>query len=175
VRLSATVEAELPQRRSSYTFSSTTTDALCSLRFRQRSVEGRNSWEESYEFDQQNRQVRRIHNGQSTVSSVPECARDPLALLYFFRQQLALGKVPAGQSLSGEFYLGDLFSAGMQPLPAQPFVLGTQTLQGDYYQITYRGVGSGNTIDVWLQPGVGRAPVALKLTLPLATFFAELE
>jgi len=81
IQLQATVQADLPQHPIEYSFSSSADEQLCSLRYRETLREGNNTRETSYEFDQENHKVRRTEGGQSSESSIPECARDPLALL----------------------------------------------------------------------------------------------
>jgi hypothetical protein len=174
VRLSATVDAALPQRNVSYVFSSVATGELCSLRFRQRIQEGRRSWEETFEFDQQKHEVRRSGPGQSSAVSVPPCARDPLALLYHFRQQLAL-QPASGTVPPGTFHLGADFSVRYDTGKPETVPLGTKAWQGDRFVVTYSGLNGRNSFEVWIRPDLSRAPVAVRMQFPLATFAAELQ
>jgi len=177
-RLSLTVDADLPQHHASYSFSSTATDELCSLRFRQRSQEGRRSWEESVEFDQERHEARYTRGAQISAVSVPECARDPLTLLYFFRRQLAFQEVPRGQPHNGAFHLGADFSVSFEavtPETVQMGTMGTKVWEGDRYLISYVGPAGRNSFEVWIRPDLSRAPVAMKVTFPLATYTAELQ
>jgi hypothetical protein len=175
VRLSLTVDADLPQHHASYSFSSTATDELCSLRFGQRSKEGQHSWEESVEFDQERREARYSRGAQVSTASVPECARDPLALLYFFRRQLAFQEVPRGQPHNGTFTLGTDFSVSFEAVAPETVQRGTKAWDGDRYLISYVGSTGRNSFEVWLGPDPSRAPVAIKVAFPLATYTAELQ
>ena len=175
VRLSVTVDAFLPQRRLSYAFSAVATEELCSLRFRQRSQEGVRSQEETFEFDQEKHEVRRTSNGRSSVAPVPVCARDPLTLLYHFRQQLAFQQLSLGTIKPGAFHLGADFSVRYEAVTPETVRLGTKAWEGDRFLVTYAGPNGENGLEVWIRPDPSRVPVAVKMQFPLATFAAELQ
>lgn len=175
VRFSLTVDADLPQHHASYSFSSTATDELCSRRFRQRSQEGRRSWEESVEFDQERHEARYTRGAQVSTVSVPECARDPLTLLYFFRRQIAFQEVPRGQPHQGVFTLGADFSVNFEVGAAEPVQKKSPAWEGDRYLISYVGPAGRNSFEVWIRPDLSRQPVAIQVTFPLATYTAELQ
>ena len=175
VHLNVTVDAALPQRHVSYVFSAVATEELCSLRFRQRIQEGSRSWEETVEFDQEKHEVRRTRNGQRSVASVPVCARDPLTLLYHFRQQLAFQQLSLGTVKPGAFHLGADFSVRYEAVTPETVQLGTKAWEGDRFLVTYAGPNGENSFEVWIRPDPSRAPVAVKMQFPLATFAAELQ
>ncbi len=175
VRLSLTVDADLPQHNASYSISSVATQELCSLRFRQHSQEGRHSWEESLDFDQERHEARYTRGAQVSAVSVPECARDPLTLLYFFRRQLAFQEVPRGQPHNGVFHLGADFSVSFEAVTPETVRMGTKAWEGDRYLISYVGPGGRNSFEVWIRPDLSRTPVAIKVAFPLATYTAELQ
>jgi len=176
IHLEVTVDADLPQYHAAYTFSSVTDEQLCSLQFHQRLREGGRTTDESYQFDQQKHQVRRTRAGRTVTDTVPECARDPLALLYFFRQQLALGKLPVGTpQATGVFYLGGEYTVRYMALTPEQVKLGTKEWEGDRFQITASGAPGEQSLEVWIRPDASRTPIAVRLPLPLATFAAELE
>ncbi|MBI4465228.1 MAG: DUF3108 domain-containing protein, partial [Acidobacteria bacterium] len=89
------IEVQLPHLNLRDSFRSIATErGFCSIQFHQEIKEGTRSWEETIEFDRQNREARRTRDGQTFTAAVPECARDPLTFFYFLRSQLAAGKVP---------------------------------------------------------------------------------
>lgn len=175
VRLTATVDAALPQHNVLYVFSSVSTQELCSLRFHQRVQEGARVWEETFEFDQGKHEVRRTRNGQSSVASVPPCARDPLTLLYHFRRQLAFQQLSLGTMQPGAFHLGADFAVRFEAIAPERMVLGTKVGEGDRFLVAYAGPGGENSFEVWIRPDAARVPVAAKVPFPLATFAAELQ
>jgi hypothetical protein len=177
IRLEATVIADLPQYHVAYTFTSVTTEELCSIRFRQILREGSGTVDDSYEFDQQKHQVRRTRNGRApTTASISVCARDPLALLYFFRQQLALGKMPVGTpEAAGTFYLGGDFTVRYDAITPEGVPLGSKEPPGDRFLIRVEGAQTAPSFEVWIRPDPSRAPVAVKIQFSLGTFSAELQ
>jgi uncharacterized protein DUF3108 len=174
--LEAAVDADLPQYHAVYNFSSETDEQLCSIRFHQRLREGKSTTDDSFEFDQEHHKVRRTVGGHSTESEIPGCARDPLALLYYFRQQLAVGKLPVGTPESkGTFYLGGNFSAQYDAVTPEKVKLGSKEWDGDRFLIRVAGPNGNQSLEVWIRPDASRTPVAVRVVFPLATFSAELH
>ena len=171
IHLQATVEAKLPQHDVHYVFSAVATQELCSLRFQQQISEGSRAWEESFEFDPVTRQVRRTRNGQSSVTTVPECPRDPLTFLYYFRGQLASGKTPGME----ELFLGTTIPLRSEAVAPETVKLGSREWEGDRFLVTYTPPGGEKFFEVWVHPGSARVPVGAKVPLALAIFAAELQ
>ncbi|MBI3934713.1 MAG: DUF3108 domain-containing protein [Acidobacteria bacterium] len=176
IHLEATVVADLPQHRVGYSFTSLADEHLCSIRFRETLREGKNTRETAFEFDQENHTVRRTQDGKTTESAIPACARDPLALLYHFRQQLAFGQVPVGTPEAvGAFYLGGDYSVRYEAITPETVKLGSKSWQGDRFLLTVFGGGGEQSIEVWIRPDNSRTPVAIRVPFSLATFSAELQ
>ena len=176
IRLEARVVAELPQYRISYTFTSLTDEQLCSIRFSETLREGKRVRETSFEFDQKMHLVRRTRSGETMERPIPACARDPLALLYHFRQQLAFQQVPIGTpDAVGAFSLGGDYSVRYEAVTPETVKLGSKQWEGDRFLITARGSSSEHSFEVWIRPDSSRTPVAIRVPLSLATFSAVLQ
>jgi hypothetical protein len=176
LHLEATLIADLPQHRVSYTFSAVADEQLCSREFRQRSREGSNAWEELLEFDQAGRSVRITRDGQVSERAIPTCARDPLTQLYFFRRQLARGDLPIGTpQATGTFFLGDEYSLRYEAVTPTPVSPGAKQFEGDRFLVTFRGAGGESSFEVWIRADASRTPVAARMVFPLAVFTAELQ
>ncbi|MBI4478671.1 MAG: DUF3108 domain-containing protein [Acidobacteria bacterium] len=176
IQLQATVQADLPQHPIEYAFSSSVDEQLCSVRYIETLREGNNTRETSYEFDQENHKVRRTEGGQSSESSIPECARDPLALLYHFRRQLSFQQLPIGTPEAvGAFYLGGDYTTRYEAITPETVQLGTKEWAGDRFLIRVEGPGGERSFEVWIRPDTARTPVAVRIPFPLAMFSAELE
>lgn len=176
IRLEATVAADLPQYRIAYTFTSLIDEQLCSIRFSETLREGKNARETSFEFDQRNHLVRRTRAGQTTESPIPACARDPLALLYHFRKQLAFNQLPVGTlEAVGAFHLGEDYSVRYEPITPETVKLGTKQWEGDRFLVTARGSDGDHSFEMWVRPDTSRTPVAIRVPFSLATFSAELQ
>lgn len=177
IHISLTIDAEFPANHATYSFTSTTDPELCSIRFAVSIRQGTRSLLDDYSFDQQNHQLRRIRNGRTSVTDIPECARDPLALFYFLRKQAAAQQLGMGQTVAGSFFLSLEGSASLEhDKPAETVPFSTKNAQGDGYVVSYSG-GSGaeGIFEMWLRADPSLTPVAFKAELPLATFTAELQ
>jgi len=167
-----TIDAELPVYNLSGSVSSVATrQGLCSIEYRRKIKEGAKTSEESIDFDQQTHQARRTLNGITASFPTPECARDPMTYLYYFRNQLAAG----GQADPSTFFLGpersiEVKPGGTESVPIQ----GTKRMAGRF-SVTYQGTSSARTFEMWISADARREPVMVKLPSPLAIFTAELE
>ena len=169
--LEATVDADLPQYHTLYTFSSVTNEQFCSQQFRMVLHEGKRISNDSFEFDQKNHQVHRVRNGRSTTAAVADtsdCARDPLALVYYFREQLALGK----PQTSGTLYLGEEYTVHYDA--ATPGSGGSEAPTGDHFNIRADAPNAPNT-EVWIRNDLQRVPVLLRIAFSLGTLSADLR
>jgi hypothetical protein len=176
IHLEATVIADLPQHRINYTFTAVADRQLCSISFRRRLREGSGAWDELLEFDQEKRVVRSTRDGRTSQGPAPPCARDPLTQLYFFRQQLATGKVPVGTPQAvGSFYLGSDYSLRYEAVTPEPAKPGAKQWDGERFLVTYRGPDGENAFEVWIRPDPSRTPAAARMAFPLAIFSAELQ
>jgi Protein of unknown function (DUF3108) len=176
IHLKATVAAELPQHRIGYTLDSITDEQFCSVRASETLQEGADMRETSYEFDQEQHVVRRSRDGETTEHPIPPCARDPLALLYHFRRQLALGQVPIGTPEAvGAFFLDGDYSVRYEAITPETVGPGSNQWEGDRFFITAGGADGEHRFEMWVRPDNLRTPVAIRIPFPLATFTAELQ
>lgn len=172
LHLQLTVEADLPQYNISHSSSSVATrEGICSLRFQTETSAGPKTSAESIEFDQSAHLARRTLENQTTSASIPECARDPLAFLYYFRSQLA-----AGTTLdSGTFHFGSNYSVQIKAEGPETVEAGGRQWSSRKYVVTYRGPNSGKTFELWISTEPSRKPVRVRVSYPLAVFSAEIE
>lgn len=177
VHLAASVKADLPQHAVSYTFRSVTDERLCSARFQQRLREGSRITEETFTFNQQEHTVQGPRGTETIPGPYGDCARDPLALLYHFRRQLAANQLPIGTPEAvGSFYLGDGFTVRYEAIAPETVKLGAKQWEGDRFLITAQGYhGQEQIVEVWIRPDEARTPVVVRVPFALATFGAELR
>jgi uncharacterized protein DUF3108 len=176
IHLEASVVADIPQYHVGYTFASDADENLCSIRFSETLREGRSTRETTFDFDQAKHVVRRTRGGRTTESPIPDCARDPVALLYHFRRQLAAGLLKVGTpEATGEFYLGDNYTVHYDAIAAESVKVGSKTPGGDRFLIRVQDHGEERSFEVWIRTDASRAPVAVRVPLSLGTLAAELE
>lgn len=167
-----TVEADLPIHNISGSFTSIATrEGLCSIQYHRKMNEGPKVSEESIDFDQKAHQARRTLGGQTATLPIPQCARDPLTFLYYYRNQLATGS-PADLST---FFLGPERSLEVKPAGTEKVSAGGRERSAGKYLVTYHGPNSARTFDLWFSADGAREPVLIRLPSSLAIFSAELE
>jgi hypothetical protein len=172
LRFELTVEADLPTHNIVDSFTSVATrETLCSSKFQRKSREGAKASEESVEFDQKAHQARRTRGGQTAAFPIPECARDPLTFLYYFRSQIAAG-APIN---SATFYVGSGYGLEIRPAGAETVRVGGRERQAEKYFVTYRGPNSEKTFELWISTDSRRELVLFRVPFPLAVFSAELQ
>jgi hypothetical protein len=104
--------------------------------------------------------------GGSSNFSVPACARDALAFLYFTRREMGQGRVPPADKI----VLGGPYDIRLE-------YPGPETLKGavtDKLLSSVRGPSANVSFDVLFARDPARTPVLIRLPLPLGTFSLEL-
>ena len=168
----ATLEARLPQYRFNSTFSAVASrKGLCSRQFHQKIEEGKQTSEESMEFDQEAHKVQRIQGRNTTSATIPECARDPLTFLYYLRSQAA-----AGQSVaSGRIHYGKEIALQLHQDGTGTVVVGGVEKQGEKFEVRFPARNGEQTVEVWFSSDPARTPFQFTVPTTLADFKAELE
>ena len=172
LHLDMTVEADLPIRNISGKFSSVATaDGLCSIQYHRKMIEGSKTSEESIEFDQKARQAKRTVNGQTATLSVSECARDPLAFLYYFRSELAQHRTAQVNSIvmAPDKHL-EISGGATETITA-----GGRQRKAQKISAAIRYPYTSKSFEVWFSTDGHWEPLMVRLPSPLAVFSAEIE
>lgn len=166
------VEAEIPEFRFNSTFSSVASrDELCSLQFHQKIQQGKQTSEESLEFDQEAHQVKRIQGPNTTTSEIPECARDPLTFLYYLRSRAAAGE----KIESSSFHYGKDIALKLDQDGVATVEVGGMPRKGQKFEVRFPARGGQRTVEVWVSTDAARTPLKFTVPTSLADFKAELE
>jgi hypothetical protein len=172
LHLDMTVEADLPIQNISGKFSSVATaDGLCSIQYHRKMTEGSKVSEESIEFDQKAHQAKRTVNGQTATLPVSECAKDPLAFLYYFRSELAQRRTAQANSIvmAPDKRL-EISGGAMETITA-----GGRQRKAEKFSAAIRYPYSTKSFDVWFSTDGHWEPLLVRLPSPLAVFSAEIE
>jgi hypothetical protein len=172
LHLDMTIDADLPIEKISGKFSSVATpDGLCSIQYHRKMTEGKKVSEESIEFDQKAHQAKRTVNGQTATLSVSECAKDPLAFLYYFRSELAKRRTAQTASLvlAPDKHLE--ISGGS----AETITAGGRQRKAEKFSAVIRYPYFTKSFDVWFSTDGHWEPLMVRLPSPLAVFSAEIE
>jgi hypothetical protein len=142
-------------------YRSLTSANLCSVEFERDSAHGRKKSHEMVRFDQnKNTATRTTRNGGSSQYSVPPCARDALAYLFFTRFEMGQGRVPpaANVAFGGPYDIRPVYT-GEQPVKGAP---------ADRLAVNVRGPASNLDFDIVLARDAARTPVLIRTPLSLS-------
>lgn len=168
----ASVIARLPQFAFNATFTSVAErKGLCSRQFHQKLAEGNQTSEESLEFDQKAHRVRHIQGRNTTSTTTPECARDPLTFLYYLRSQAAAGKAVD----SSRIQLGKEINLQLKRDGTGTVKIGGVGQEGEKFVVHFPTRGGEQTVEIWLSSDAPRTPLQFNVPTTLADFKAELD
>lgn len=172
LNLDMTIEADLPIQNISGKFTSVSTaDGLCSIQYHRKMMEGSKTSEETIEFDQEAHQAKRTVNGQTATLPVSECAKDPLAFLYYFRGELAKHKTAQTASivLAPDKHLD--VSGGA----TETVTVGGRQHKAQKFSASIRYPNTTKSFEVWFSTDGHWEPLIVRLPSSLAVFSAEIE
>jgi hypothetical protein len=151
-------------------FRSLASQKFCSAEFQKTTSHGSKKVDDSETFDPNTGTVTRgSGDGQSEISA-NACGKDALTFLYFVRQELSQGRVPAKQTVFfGAPYEIKLESAGTESLK-----IGNKSVDTDHFKVTADGPSSSISFDLFLLEDKARTPVLVRVPLALGTFSMEL-
>lgn len=150
-------------------YRSTTTLELCSNELTRDQNHAGRKYSERTTFDQSAGTAERVtlfpdggaKPGKSNFD-IPSCARDAVAYLYYAREELGQGRMPAGQTV----YFGSPYSVQMNYTGAQDIKSGGKPTTTDHVTVSVRGPKSDFSFDVFYARDPARTP--LEIVIPIA-------
>ena len=167
-----TVDAGVPGFQVKDTYHSESTAELCSASFDRATTHGAHKTEEKETIDRNRGIATRLTKGGGGESdvAVPDCVKDALTYLFFTREELGQGRVPAAQKiLFGGLYQMTLAYAGGPIIP----VAGKQ-VQSDEILSTVKGPASEFKFEMYFARDPARTPLLVKVPFAMGTFSMEL-
>jgi hypothetical protein len=153
---------------------SSATSELCSLELQRETSHGGRKSSETTTFDQAKGTARRTttfpEGGGSSDLSLPACARDALAFVYYARRELGQGRVPAPQQV----FFGGSYSARMDYTGAVTIQSGDKPAVTDHLVASVKGPKSDFTFEVFYARDAARTPLLVKIPLPVGSVSVEL-
>src|SRR5258708_236092 len=161
------LDASVPGITVTDRYRSVATPELCSVEFERESVHGSRKSHETVTFAQDKSTAHRTTSGGgSSDFSVPACARDALAFLYFTRWEMGQGRVPpAGKIIFGGPYDIRLQYTGPQPVKSETT---------DRLAVNVHGPSSNVDFELLFARDPARSPLVIRAPLTLGTFSLEL-
>ena len=155
-------------------YKSSATAALCSAELSRDVSHGPKKTKEKTTFDQDKNTAHRVTeypaDGGNSDLSVPACARDAIAYVYFGRKELGQGRVPGAQQI----FFGSAYNAKMEWTGAQTIKVGDKQEVTDHMVATVQGPKSNFTVEVFYARDAARTPLAIKVPLTVGTLSLEL-
>lgn len=165
------LEASIPGFAVLDEFQSLASGAYCSAKFQKSIQHGKRSTKETLSFDQTTRKLeRKTEKGGKSEAAIGDCAKDALAWVYFLRQELRNGRLPApGPAYFGAAYQLEFKHTGTITLP-----IGGAQEAADRFQVNIRGPASQHSIEVFIGKDAARTPLLFKVPLTLGSFNMEI-
>jgi hypothetical protein len=166
------VEAGVPGFQVNDAYHGESTTEFCSLAFDRNTIHGSHSTGEKETIDRNRGIAARVtkDGGGETDIPVPDCVKDALTYLFYTREELGQGRVPAAQKiLFGGLYEMTLAYAGG---PLIPFA-GKQ-VQSDEVLCTVKGTASEFKFEMYFARDPARTPLLVKVPFAMGTFSMEL-
>ena len=144
---------------------------FCSVSFDRSTTHGPRTVDEKETIDSSRGISTRVtKNGGRSDLPVPNCVKDALTYLFYTREELGQGRVPAAQQiLYGGLYQMSLAYAGAPVIP-----VGAMQVQSDEVLCTVKGPASLLTFEMYFARDPARSPLLIKAPFALGTFSMEL-
>jgi len=170
-RFSLGLEAAVPGFAIADRYSSAAGVDLCTVEFEKRISHGKESAGERATFHQASGAARReTIGGGASEFSIPACAKDALAFLFYLRRELAEGRLPPPQTV----FFGAPYQISMEYGGRQKMVAGEQSFDCDRIMARAKGPASETSFEIFFAREPERRPVMFRLSLPLGSFSMEL-
>ena len=144
----------------------------CSIRLETKIQHGAKKRTERTEFKpEEGIAERKTANGGTSKMPMGACGRDALALVYFIRSELKLGRIPGAQTI----FFGAAYQLSFKYGGASNVQLASGTEPADKILIDIQGPASKNSIEVFFGRDTMRTPLIFRVPLPLGAFTMELQ
>ena len=172
--LDVTLNASVPGFSLADQLHSAVDPRLCSQEFERDLTQGGKRTDEKTSFDQSAGSATRTTafpaGGGRTDFSIPACARDALAFVYYARVELGQGRVPAAQQV----HFGSAYSASLSYIGAENVTAGGKSAVADRVHAAVKGPKADFQCDLFFARDAARTPLSVRIPLPLGTFSLEL-
>jgi hypothetical protein len=168
------VNAALPGFTLNDSYHATSDGGLCSQELT-RSIDHRGKMDtEKTSFDQMGGSAKRVTEfpaggGESTFT-VPSCARDAVAYVYYARAELGQGRVPPPQ----EIYFGAAYTVHLTYVGEEKLQVGGKPAVTDHVTVSLKGPKSDTAVEVFFARDAARTPLAIRIPVQMGKLSLEL-
>jgi hypothetical protein len=165
------IDAGVPGFQVKDTYHAEATPDLCSLSFDRETSHGARKVDEKETIDRDRGIAARVTKGggQSDIP-VPSCVRDALTYLFYTREELGQGRVPAYQPI----LLGGLYQMTLTYAGGPMIKVGGKQVQSDEVLCAVKGPASEFKFEMYFARDPARSPLLVQAPLAMGTFSMEL-
>jgi hypothetical protein len=147
---------------------------LCSTELDRTTDHRGKSGSERTTFDQAAGSARRLTlfpaaGGESTFS-IPSCARDAVAYIYYARVELGQGRVPPAQQV----YFGSAYNVRLTYVGDETLKVADKPTLTDHLAASVKGPKADFTLDIFYARDPARTPLAVRIPAPVGVLSLEL-
>ena len=166
------LEAAVPGFPLQETVTSKANAGYCSTELDKSTVRGKKTSKETTTFDAVKMTATRttLNGGGKSEITMPACAKDALAYIFFLRRELAQGRLPIQQKT---FY-GAPYDTRVQFMGTQSVRIGDAAMDTDRLLATIKGPASEITVEIFFARDPVRTPVLIKVPLAMGKFSMEI-
>jgi hypothetical protein len=163
------IEASIPGFRVLDRYRSVVDERFCSMEFQKEFEHGARKGKETTTFAEGKGKRVTAGGGGTTLFDAPECARDALAYLFFTRDEVAKGRIPASQKL----FFGAGYDVRMQFGGAGPVKVSEAPLEADKLLVTITTANGKLELELFLARDEARTPVMVRVPFAMGNFSME--
>jgi hypothetical protein len=171
-KFDVSLTASLPNFEIRDHYTSETDFSLCSSKFEKKFKHGSKTANETVQVDQDKNRAKResAEGGWESDFSVPPCARDALAVLYFLRQDLARGRIspPDDINFGGQYMITVTYAETRQIQAAGA------AREADRILVDLTGDKSQHSFEIFFAKDDARTPLIVRVPFQLGTFSLRL-
>ncbi len=169
------IEAGVPGFQVKDTYRAEAGPDLCSMSFSRDTTHGARVTDETETVDRSRALATRSTKGTAAgggQSEIPvqDCVKDALTFLFYTREEMGQGRVPATQQI----LLGGLYEMSLSYTGAPTIPVGGKQVQSDELVCTFKGRSSTFTFEMYFARDAARTPLLVKAPLAMGTFSMEL-
>jgi hypothetical protein len=165
------LEASIPGFAVSDEVRSISSAAFCSATAEKNLQHGKRISKETLSFDAASKKLeRKTDKGGKSEVPVIDCAKDALAWLYFLRNELRNGRLPA----PGPVYFGAAYQVDIKHSGPSSLTIAGAREEADKFQVNIKGPASQHSLELFVARDAARTPLLFRLPLPIGSFSMEL-
>ncbi|MBL8236540.1 MAG: DUF3108 domain-containing protein [Bryobacterales bacterium] len=163
------IDASIPGFRVLDRYRSVVDEKFCAHEFSKEFEHGPRKGKETTTFSGGKAKRVTAGGGGSSEFAVPACARDALTYLFFVREEVARGRVPASQKL----YFGAGYDVRIASGVAEQVKISEAPMETDRLRVTVATVNGKLELDLFLARDEARTPALVRVPFAMGNFSME--